>query len=274
MSLPWVKLHTTLVDNTTYRRFSPEAKLTFLTSLMIAGKENRGGRLETSLGPITAGEIADATRLAPKRQREALEELLSAQFLSQDLTGTFVVERFQEKTADLSTIRTRRLRERRAVQERLASDDGTILERSGNAPDRRKEREELYASLRSAAVGTVPGTFLPRQVSGLKALARLFIPRFANTHDAAKVELQVPYYVDTLKVMAARGATIEQAWSAFEQCWGVDEKPLFGAKCKRALQGYLDLSSRPGPSPSPQARETEDLVARARRNVERGKSAS
>jgi hypothetical protein len=118
MSLPWVKLHTTLLDNETYADLSSEAQHTFLTCLMLAGKQDVGdysGRLVTDLRPMVARDIARKTRYTVRKQEEALHELLAAGWLSTDLTGTLIVERFEEKAAPLASNRERQrtLRERR-----------------------------------------------------------------------------------------------------------------------------------------------------------------
>lgn len=130
MSLPWIKLHTTLLDNETYLDFSSEAQHTFLTCLMLAGKQDVGdysGRLANDLRPMEARDVARKTGYSRRRQQAALEELLAAGWITRDLTGTLIVERFDEKAAPIKSNRERQRSARLRNVTRNA--DVTLLDR-------------------------------------------------------------------------------------------------------------------------------------------------
>jgi hypothetical protein len=238
VSLPWVKLHTSLLDNETFQRFTPGAKLTFLTALMIAGKQDLGGRLEAPpFGAIDSKSIALKTGCKIKMQDEALSELVTAGFLTVDLNGTYIVERWEEKTGSaISTTRTRALRERKR------NDEGTF---PNGSPRTRGENEEVeaevdYTALRAAATGR---SGWPKTPEGMRELAVPFVSVFANCRNKRKQPPHVTEYASVLTIIAGKGLTIEQAWDAFEKAWRTnDEEPLWRAEAKRAL---AHIPSRP-----------------------------
>lgn len=241
MSLPWVKLHTSLLDNETFQRFTPAAKLTFLTALMIAGKQDLGGRLEAPpFGSIDSKAIALKTGCRPKYQDQALSELVAAGFLSVDLNGTYVVERWEEKAGDESRLANQRERARRYRGKKTSRDDA-VTRHAQNVTDKEKEEEVEFASLRSAAIEYVTW---PTEPEILSSLALLFIARFANCPDPRKAGKYLSPYSSFLAGMRRDGYSIEQVWAACEQCWiAGDRMPLWGGTIARVRQ---HLPERPG----------------------------
>lgn len=147
MSLPWVKLHISLLDNEAYKRFSNDAQFTFLICLMLAGKQDNGtysGRLEVArVGPIAVADIANRMRFTPRRQQCAIDELLKAGWLSKDLTGVLTVERFEEKAAPKSYLSTDRVKSSR---ERFGNENETKKTRSRNGPEEEVDTDSLRSS--------------------------------------------------------------------------------------------------------------------------------
>lgn len=247
MSLPWVKLHTSLLDNEAYQRFSSAAQHTFTTCLMLAGKQDQGdfsGRLEIpNLGPIKIDEIAAKTKYDAATQKAALKELLAAKFLSRDLMGTFTVERFREKAAPLSTERTRRYRERHG------NVAGTSQEHRANAPEVKTDAEVDLSSLRSEI--TAFSDFGETGGERFQRAAHVFTVAFSGAKRAEKVANYEPYYADTLAAMAGRGASPGDAWTAFTLAVKARSKiegrpkPLFSS-AKIALNYLPSRQSRNG----------------------------
>jgi hypothetical protein len=228
VSLPWVKLHTSLLDNETFQRFTPAAKLTFLTALMIAGKQDLGGRLEAPpFGAIDSKAIASKTGCRIRMQDEALSELVTAGFLSVDLHGTFVIERWDEKAGDES-----RLANQRARVKRFRDKHRNVTRNGETVTD--KEEEVEFASLRSAAIDY--GKW-PAEPEILSSLALVFIARFANCADPRKAGKYLSPYSSFLAGMRRDGYTIEQVWQACEDCWVAgDRVPLWGGTIARVRQ--------------------------------------
>lgn len=118
MPLLWVKMHIGLLDNDAFRRLGADARLTFLVTIMLAGKQNQDGRLEIrDVGPMTVDEIAFYTSLPVKRQKPALDELVRAHFLTID-GKTYIVERFKEKSDPSDRTAAERQRRRRDILKR------------------------------------------------------------------------------------------------------------------------------------------------------------
>lgn len=90
-----------------------------------------------------------------------------------------------------------------------------------------------YEVLRTSAVGW--GVW--PEGDELKALALIFVHRFANCADPEKAAKRHLFsYSTTLAAMRQRGVTIAQAWKACEDCWRAGgEVPLWGGKIKSAL---------------------------------------
>lgn len=251
MSLPWVKLHTSLLDNEDYKRFSDAARHIYVTLIMLAGKQDRGdysGRLDTATGPLKPSEIAAYFRYDSATFQGALRQLAAAGFISKDLTKTIVVNRFKEKSAPLEVIRARKNR-------RLAYEPNTNAVRTEYAPEAEAEVEVDYASLRSAVIAR---SIWPKTPEGMRELARPFVVAFANCKDRRKQPAHVSEYAPVLTIMCGRGLTIEQAWEAFEKAWRAnDEEPLWRAEAKRAL---AQISSR---SPSPTGESASERYKKA-----------
>jgi hypothetical protein len=208
---------------------------------MLAGKQDHGdysGRLEVpNLGPITVADIAGKTKYSPRRQQAAIDEIVRAGWLSRDLTGTLVVERFKEKSAPLSAVSTPRSR---AHRERSRNGKETFPERRGNGAEAEAEAEAYCASLRSAAIGR--GEW-PPDPDSLSALALLFIARFANCPDPVRGEQWAQAYSSFLAGARRDGWTIEQTWKACEDCWlGGKGKPLFDNLISRARNHFPSRS--------------------------------
>lgn len=240
MSLPWVKLHTSLLDNETFQRFTPAAKLTFLTALMIAGKQDLGGRLEAPpFGAIDSKAIASKTGCRAKYQDEALSELVTAGFLSVDLNGTYIVERWEEKAGDESRLLNQRARSKRY---RDTKRHVTTNEQANvtNVTDK-EEEEELVSSLRSEIAQRVewPDVGTPE----FTVWARVFTIWFSGAKDPVKVQGYQPYYSDALAAMRGRSVTPAEAYKAFEAAVqarskpGKPPKPLFSSA--RTALSYL-----------------------------------
>lgn len=248
MSLPWVKVHTSLLDNETYKRFSPEAKLTFYTALLLAGKQDLNGRLEAPpFGPLTEKDFAEKTGYGLRVQRQALSQLLTAKFLSRDLLGCYSIERWDEKAGDDSVRAAARDRQRRR-RDRLRHDVTRDASHESNGDVTRdnvtdKEEEiDNSASLRSAALCHVT---IPTDPAELQALALIFVERFAHTKDPGKARRQLGEYAPVLAKLGGRGLTTEQLWDACEKCLiAGGEVPLFGAKIKR-VYAFLDGKTAP-----------------------------
>lgn len=241
MSLPWVRLHVPLLDNEDYKRFSPQAQHLYMTLLMLAGKQDQGdysGRLEARTGPLTLGEVRSHTKYHPTVLTAALEELLASGFVVRD-QKTLVIDRFREKAAPLDVIRKREKRR----------DDGRTA--AGQRPDSGgpagvpEAEADNYEELRSSAKDYQEW---PTEPDRLANLARIFLARFANTSDEVKARRQLSQYCTLLASMRQRGATIEQAWKACEDCWSAGDKvPLWGGKIKQATSFLPPRITTPRP---------------------------
>ena len=149
MALPWVKLHTGLIDNDAFRLLSCDARLTFFTALAIAGKQDQGGALYIrSIGPMSEAQISGYTGLPVARQKKALEELASiAQFMMFH-EGTWAISRWDEKAGDHSRARVSRYRQNQSsngavtLQRGSRNDDVTLQGQKCNGAEEDKERDK------------------------------------------------------------------------------------------------------------------------------------
>lgn len=228
MALPWVKLHVSLIDNDDFKRLSRAAKLTFFFAISLAGKCDMDGELRVRTGSMSVAEIAHYSGLTEKQQREALDELVAADFLYMSLDSAYGVQRWKEKAGDTSTVRTKRFRER---HKNVAE---TFPERKSDAIDKDKDLDiDMAASLRSAAVGFGP---IPSDPHKLRELAVPFLRRFGNCHDTEKQAKPLGDYAGVLAAMRGKGLDVPQAWQACEDALIANGgAPLFGPKIKTAL---------------------------------------
>jgi len=176
MSLPWVKVHTTLLDNDRYRALSAAAKHTFTTAIILAGKLDVGeGRLEIErVGPMSAAAICGYTSLRIKCQEDAIAELLQVGFFERDLTGTLRIARFEEKAGDDSRRASNAERQRRHRSRRNGVTGVTNNALPSNEIVTDKEAEEEVdnsSSLRSDAPNQ-NGKAEPEWVTALREAAR------------------------------------------------------------------------------------------------------
>lgn len=264
MSLPWVKVHVSLLDNETFRALSPEARHTYLTCIPLAGKQDQGdysGRLFIrGIGSMTVAGISLYTGYSERRQSTALDELVRVGLLERDLTDCLSVARFKEKSAPLSAVSTSRTRAHR--QRRFGTDEERSAERSGNAPEAEEEADSNYASLRSAAIDY--GSW-PTEPEALSSLALVFIARFANCPDPRKAGKYLSPYSSFLAGVRRDGYTIEQVWGACESCWiAGDRMPLWGGTIARVRQylpnrGAGDVARETGRAAAQRYREAQGL---------------
>lgn len=113
-ALPWVKLHTGLIDNDAFRLLSPEARLTFYTALGIAGKLGQNGQLSVrGVGPMNVAQIATYTGLKPHRQKQALDELCVKGAFLTIIDEAWAIAKWDEKAGDESSARSHADRQRR-----------------------------------------------------------------------------------------------------------------------------------------------------------------
>lgn len=257
MSLPWVRVWTSLLDNDGYRLLSAAGKHTFTTSLMLAGKLDCQGRLEIeNVGGLTVEQIAAYTSLKTAIQAKALDELKKLGFLTQDMLGTYAVARWDEKAGDEATragnaARQRRHRQRRRGDASVTEDrDGngvTPLHRNAQTvTDKDKDLELEYELLRNSAIAFSEWPSA-KETERFQRLAAIFLERFGNTTDPEKVKRHLGAYATALAAFRSRGATIEAAWSACEECWNVEDGvPLSGEKIKRTIAyiGKTDTTKR------------------------------
>jgi hypothetical protein len=178
LSLPWVKVQISLIDNDTFKALSPGAKLTFFTALCLAQKQDAGGALTVrGIGPMTPEQISSYTGMRPKLQQEALDELCGApRLMARDLTGCYVVERFDEKAGDESAVishrdRQRRYREKKRDGSDASHGDGVTVSRgrmgvTKNGDEREDIDKDNSSSLRS------DGSRPPKWVEDLRAAAK------------------------------------------------------------------------------------------------------
>lgn len=115
VSLPWVKLYVSLLDNDIYKRLSMAARFSFVTALMLAQKCELDGALALRVGPLSVAEVCEYTKLPKAQQKAALEELIAVDLLSLREDGAYVVQRFKEFQEKGSADRVRAFRERKQV---------------------------------------------------------------------------------------------------------------------------------------------------------------
>lgn len=133
----WVKLHVAALRHPVFHRLHSDARWTFVACIGLAGECDAKGVLELrGAGPMTIDEIARVTGLPRKSQERALKDVIAIGWMSQTKEGAFVVERFEEKAADVSTDRVKRFRQRQG------SVPETFQERSRNAVDVEEDVEE------------------------------------------------------------------------------------------------------------------------------------
>ena len=157
MALPWVKLHTGLIDNDAFRLLSSDARLTFFTALAISGKQDQDGKLFIrGVGPMNERQISCYTGLPLARQKKALEELAAvAQFMTFD-EGTWAISRWEEKAGDHSRDRVSRYRTTRSGNGRVTLHDGesnepvTLQKRKSNAIDKDKDKDKDIRGVETA----------------------------------------------------------------------------------------------------------------------------
>jgi hypothetical protein len=174
LSLPWVKVQISLIDNDTFKALSPGAKLTFYTALCLAQKQDAGGALTVrGVGPMTSEQIGTYTGMRPKLQQEALDELCGpSRLMSRDLTGCYAVERFDEKAGEESARiaardRKRRQRERTGHVCHAGHVTGVTCDQCGEIGHETIDRDkDNSSSLRS------DGSPAPKWVEDLRAAAK------------------------------------------------------------------------------------------------------
>lgn len=112
MSLPWVKLHTSLLDNDRFKLLTPEGKLTFYTAIALAGKlDSDGALIINGWGPMRAANVASYTSLDNLVQTQALEELAKVGLLVVD-QETLRVAKWDEKCGNPSHLTSQRKRQK------------------------------------------------------------------------------------------------------------------------------------------------------------------
>ena len=129
-SLQWVKVHVGLINNPRFRKLGQDERWTFVCCLLIAGE--LGGTNELLIqgwGPMTALDIAAYTGIPEKKQELALQELVAREFLSRSDRGGFVIEKWDEKAGEDSSLEARRKRQREYQQRkrlRTSTVDSTV----------------------------------------------------------------------------------------------------------------------------------------------------
>jgi len=159
MALQWVKLHVGLIDNDVFKRLSRAARLTFFYAIPLAGKQDTDGVLAVRTGPMTVEEIAAYTSLPKSQQKDALEELQRAGFMTFGLDEAWRVERWDEKagseSARLSNAeRQRRHRERKAQESNDGNAVTTLRSVTKKVTDREIDRDNYL--VRFAHSGIAP----------------------------------------------------------------------------------------------------------------------
>jgi hypothetical protein len=112
---PWVKLWTDIATDYDFLDLSPDAKLTFLMCLAIAGRCNNNGMLQSSKGIVNPRHIALSTGLATARQVPVLDLLVRRRFLTRvkGVLGISNWMRYQAPLDENATERQKRYRHRR-----------------------------------------------------------------------------------------------------------------------------------------------------------------
>jgi hypothetical protein len=243
MALSWVKLHVSLLDNDAFRRLSPEARLTFLVSIGLAAKQNQGGALVIrDVGPMSIDDIGLYTGLDHGAQEKALGELTKVgRFLSTDLTGAYVVERFSEKAGDSSAARTRRYRSKSVTPEEQSRDSSVTVTRPSPKRHRDALEEEVDKDKDLDSVDSLRSS--PARIpEDLTKLSRSFAAGFSNCKTKASLQKQATHMSDFLAICRSRGVTVGIAAKACADARQANgDKPLFGASVKRAI-AYLPSS--------------------------------
>lgn len=144
MALRWIKLSLGLRSNVDWLGLSPEARLSFLCCLMLAGELDQNGRLASKAGALPIRAIARETGLPVKQQEKALEELLEISFLSLDADGAYFVEKFNEKAGDDSRKEANRERQSRFRQRQRNENNGvtSVTDNAKNVTDKEIEEEK------------------------------------------------------------------------------------------------------------------------------------
>jgi len=234
MSLPWVKVHVSVIDNDVFQALSGPARLTFLVAIPLAEKLGQGGRLSTRVGPLTMASICKYTGLTEKHQRPALDELVTTLFFEHQADGAYAVARFSEFQGDSSASRTRAYRDRAnpsgkvtvTFAERFGNVTVTSQERSRDAVDidrdvdRDKECGDTLRVLAAKVDGMAGETCLcsPQVVRAdwsVESLSMLFLAVFANAKSEQSQRRLVSQWSGALRDMRAQKYSWQAIWDSF-----------------------------------------------------------
>jgi hypothetical protein len=195
LALPWVKLHTSLIDNDAFLRLSSGSRLTFLVSIAIAGKQEQDGKLAIrGVGAMTVDEIARYTGLQQKQQAEALDNLVRVGFLSYNSADfMYAVERWDEKAGSESARmshaeRQRRYRDRKrdASDIRDASRVETNVTQNVTDIDKDTDKDKDSVTLRVPGLAAVPGKGPSERDLAAYAIIDALYPVVNAKHDLRK----------------------------------------------------------------------------------------
>ena len=118
--MKWVKLRTSLHTKTSFRRIPPGSRLVFYVALEVAADLETGGVL-FDRRPMSVADIADACAINETLAKKALDTLVSEQFLTIREDGSYVIEKWHEKTDPEDSGAAERQRRKREKEKREAS---------------------------------------------------------------------------------------------------------------------------------------------------------
>lgn len=236
MSMPWVKLHWSVLDSDVFRRLSPDGKGTFVICLAIAGKCRQKGALALRVGPMTVKEIAGYVGHSPRKQRAVLDELVQADMLGVALDGSYFVQRFSQfqerpapsepaepvlETADVSAQNDDGSRETLRDKSREGSFfSNSLIEKKRDSALERNDALEAEVDIQRdvppvGSPGCVCGKMGTDESWTPETAVTAFLAVFANARSQLAKNRAGPRWLATLREMRSKGATWPAIWSAF-----------------------------------------------------------
>ena len=240
--MKWVKLRTSLHAKTSFRRIPPGSRLVFYVALEVAADLETGGVL-FDRGPMSVTDIADACAITEPLAQKALDTLVAAEFLSIRADGSYVIEKWHEKTDPEDAGAAERQRRKREKEKRDASrrdkdrDDTRDVTRDGHDSIEREKEKELD-SPDGEVTRLVPRPCLCAETTSVRIpdsatpenLADRYLEVFANCRSLSAKAKRRAAAVGMLREMQTAG----HSWaSIFDACAQVhadgNHAPIFAA---------------------------------------------
>lgn len=270
MSLPWVKVHVSVLDNDVFQGLSANARLTFLISIPLAQKLGQGGKLATRLAPLTISQLQKYTGLSANLQANALDELAVSKFFEGSEAIGYTVARFIEFQGASSNERVKRHRSTKSTEcnvtvtlpKRYEPVTEALLKPECNALDidREGDKDKDLASLVARdesrefndwfvdvglEVGAIPAHFklFPREVS--IRLSTTVTKRLLDTYPRAEVETRSRRL---LAAIADRRIRRSATTDTLSDCWqwdavsGETSVPALNVVPPRRYPGFVVIS--------------------------------